>query len=233
MGPAIDTAEDATAYKHRQLSFAVGRAKGDVEAHDKHHPVTVLGWWDIAFREDYDQPSGLRITVSRAVAYLSGMLGTIAQDPEQDWPEFAREVRSCRSHLEAVLHDGEQVERGAPCPTCCDDEREEGDPEPPALVLKRAQDTSGAKDRWVCRRCKGRWTVAEYRLRVGQDHLRYADRLTASDMLRQHRIRPGSLTGWAALGKVHKRGKDESGRQLYDVADAVAMRDRRAESDSA
>lgn len=241
-GPAIDTAEDMEAEKHRQMSIAVGRISGDVEPHGQ-HPVTVLGWWDIAFREDYDQPTGLRITVSRSVAYLSSMLGIIAQDPEQDWPVFAREVRACRSHLEAVLHDGEQVEKGAPCPTCRD-EREDGDPEPPALVLQRQdKDTSGAKDRWVCRRDRNhRWSVAEYRLRVGSDHVTYADRLTMRDLPQRTRIPLSTLRKWAArqyLGNVDGEavygppllkacGKSEDGRKLYRVDDALTLRDRSA-----
>ena len=45
-------------------------------------------------------------------------------------------------------------------------------------------------------------------------------------MLDTYRIKPGALRKWAEREQVAKRGKDEQGRQLYDVASAVAMRDR-------
>ena len=48
---------------------------------------------------------------------------------------------------------------------------------------------------------------------------------TAGQMQLKYRIKPGSLRQWANRGKVRKRGRDESGRMLYDVADALALRD--------
>lgn len=240
-GPAIDTADDIEAYKHRQLSIALGRIAGDVEAHGR-DPVTVLGWWDIAFREDYDQPTSLRVTVARSVAYLKATLPRIAQDPTQDWPVFAAEVHACRTHLEAVLHDGEQVERGAPCPDCRD-AREEGDPEPPALVLNRHdRDRTGASDRWVCRACKLRMRPADYRRMVGTDNIRFADRLPAREMATRTGVKLSTIQRWAGRRfkgldendepmydppLLRARGRGDDGRRVYLVADVEELARRR------
>lgn len=51
-------------------------------------------------------------------------------------------------------------------------------------------------------------------------------RFTASQLKETYRIPEGSTRGWASKGLVTKRGKDIAGRQLYDVADALAQRDR-------
>jgi DNA-directed RNA polymerase specialized sigma24 family protein len=240
-GPAIDTAEDIEAHKWRQLSIALGRIVGEPEPHGR-DPLTVLGWWDIAYREDYDQPTGLRITVGRSVDYLRSVLARVAQDPEQDWPVFAAEIHACRSLLEAVLHDGEQVERGAPCPDCRD-AREEGDPEPPALVLKRHEkDRTGASDRWVCGRCRLRMRPADYRRMVGTDNIRYADRLPAREMATRTGVPLGTIQRWAGrrfrgLDKddqpvydpplLRSQGRGEDGRKVYLVAEVERLCDTR------
>lgn len=89
---------------------------------DDRHPLNVLGRWELMLREDYDQPATARITVTAAAAYLERQLPRIAQDDEQDFPLFAREVRKCRKHLESVLATLVRPERGAPCPECTSDE---------------------------------------------------------------------------------------------------------------
>lgn len=237
-GPAIDTADDIEFFKNRQLSIAMGRIAGDVEPHGR-DPVTVLGWWDIAFREDYGQPTGMRVTVARSVAYLKATLPRAAQDPEQEWPVFAREVHACRTLLESVLHDGEQVERGAPCPDCRD-AHEEGDPEPPELVLKRHEkDRSGASDRWVCGRCRLRMRPGDYRRMVGTDNIRYADRLPAREMSTRTGIPLSTIQRWAGRRfkgldaddepiydppRLRSPGRGDDGRKVYLVADVEALR---------
>lgn len=195
----------------------------DLPVEDEHHPLFVLGTWDMLLRESYDQPTGLRLTLSRAADYLAGQLDRFAQDPEQDFSQFAGEIRACRRHLEAVLHDSRTPELGAPCLVC---------PLPAPRLVKRyahwcdrpdcerEHDATGAKDEWRCPDCGSVWSEADYRLRVGWDALENAEVLTAADMLTVHGIKPSSVTAWATLGKVRRRGKSHDGRTLYDVADA-------------
>lgn len=59
---------------------------GWIVEYGEHHPLDVLGRWDLMLREDYAQPTSDRCTVSSASAYLDRMLGTIAQD----FPLFAQ-----------------------------------------------------------------------------------------------------------------------------------------------
>lgn len=141
-----------------------------IEDDDEEHPYLVLGRWDMMIREDYGHPSDERVTIANAAAYLDRQLGRIAQDEEQDFPLFAREVRTCRNHLERVLRTAASRQRGAPCPDCTSPDDGVG----PRLVreyghwcededcerLHYADDTA---DRWVCPRNRAHeWTPKAY-----------------------------------------------------------------------
>lgn len=191
---------------------------GALEPSDPHHPLTVLGTWDFMLREDLNQTTELRVTVSRSVDYLSGLLTWLAQADDQDFPLFAEEIRVCRVHLENVLHEGDRAELGVECPDC--------ETSAPRLVLHRGSDPSGVRDEYRCPADRDhKWTIAEYRKWVADDYLANARRLTASQIRTAHRVPEGSTRAWAALGKVDKRGRDHSGRVLYDVAQVLALRD--------
>lgn len=191
-----------------------------LEDDDPHHPYSVLGRWDFMLREDYDQPTGEKVTVTRSAAYLDGLLTRIAQDDEQDWPLFASEIADCRGHLETVLHDSRAPEKGRPCPVCSTED-EPG----PSLVKRYADhDTTGATDTWRCAWDAAHvWSEADYRMKVATDYLDNADRLTATQMHDAYDVRPGSLRGWASKGLIRKRGRDHTGLTLYDVADTLAV----------
>lgn len=93
-------------------------ACGLLEPDDELHPYSLLTRWQAMLTEDYGHPVPERYTVADACAYLERNLHVVAQDPEQDFSLLAREVRRCRQHLESVLHNSHQPERGAPCPEC-------------------------------------------------------------------------------------------------------------------
>lgn len=148
-GPAPDTTDDIRAYANRQSSIAMGRVDGKVEATAR-HPLNVLGWYEMAIREDYDHPSTLRITVDRAAEYLNEQLQRFANDPEQDFPEFVQSVQQCRAHMSAVLHDHDQGDRAnVGCFDC-------------KGSLERRLTNKGFEDVWTCRRCDRVYTYAEY-----------------------------------------------------------------------
>lgn len=154
-------------------------ARTAMEDDDEQHPYTVTTRWQMMLAEDYAHPLPAVLTTAEAVAYLSRYAGKVANDPDQDWSLFAREVRSCRSHLEAVLHNSRAAERGAPCAACRQD-----NPDAPAPRLLREYghwcveedcdqlhylDTSG--DRWVCPRDRThRWSEDDYRRWVADWH---------------------------------------------------------------
>lgn len=232
LGPSADP----EAWRNRAMSALRGRVDAGYleDCRDESHPLWVLGTWEQLYREEFDQPSDLRQTIARAGDYLERQMARMAGCEEVPFEDFARDVRGCRGHLEDVLHDGEQVETGAPCPVC----RERGE-YAPALVLDRAdKDPTGAGDKWRCSRCKTWWSEADYRLRVGEEHLEHADELTASDMVARTRVPASTIRRWAATTtrringetveippKLRPSGRSHDGRKLYRVADVLALRD--------
>lgn len=136
---------------------------------DEHHPYSVLTRWEFMLREDYEQPRYAPSTITSAADYLLGKLTKLAQDPDQDWGLFSREIRKCRAHMESALHDSQVAERGAPCPTCAESkhfirlQREYAHwcSEPDC---ERIHFDTDEGDRWTCPRNREHWwTEAAYR----------------------------------------------------------------------
>ena len=212
LGPSADP----EAWRNRAMSAMRGRIDSGYldDCRDEQHPLWVLGTWEQMYREEYDHPSDLTQTIERAGDYLERQMNRMAEDESVPFEDFARDVRGCRGHLEDILHDGEQVETGAPCPKCG------------RALVKSYGKTSGF-DRWDCpsRRCATWFLDVEYRRWVSDDYRANSDKLTAPDIEAQYEVKATSVRAWASLGKVKKRGKDDSGRQLYDVADVVRLKD--------
>lgn len=232
-GPAADP--EAWSW-HKVSAREQGREMWEDD--DPRHPISVLGAWDFMLREDYDLPTGLAITVARAVDFLDGILTRLAQDSEQDWPMFSAEVAACRAHMESVLHDSRRPEQGAACPEC---KRENRHPRP--LVRKYADhDKSGASDRWVCPvEPSHEWTEAGYRLRVAGEYVAHATELPVALLAERIGVPTGTIRRWAAKQRVAVQGqaayeeppllkpvgRSEDGRKLYSVEQAEALRDER------
>lgn len=85
---------------------------------DQHHPLSVLGTRTMMLAEDYDLDLPPVLDLAYAAAFLERNLTKVAQDENQEFARLAREIRTCRKHLEAVWHDSQTPERGAFCPTC-------------------------------------------------------------------------------------------------------------------
>jgi hypothetical protein len=161
---------EANLPESRQLAAAEALLEDD----DERHPYNVLTRWQAMIREDYRQPlvdkngEPLPYTIANSAGYLSGQLGRIAQDDEQDFPLFAREIRKCARHMESVMATTVRAERGAPCPECVGGERK-----PERLVREyghwceredcRQQfhydDDSG--DKWICPIDRSHWWAHE------------------------------------------------------------------------
>jgi hypothetical protein len=171
------------------------------------HPLYVLGSWDSVWREalDHDEPLG-RVELAATVDYLDRTMSYMADFPHVPFEDFARDLRRCVAHLEAVLHDGEQVDRGAPCMTC-------------HAPLERAWGDDESGDGWKCPRCRERSTEAQYRFAVAHLHREEATELTDRDMEIRTGIKAGTIRVWANRGLVKRRR--DSGRTLYTVADVV------------
>lgn len=211
------------------LPFATDYRQGWCEfprRQDAQHPYSTLGKWDLALRETYGPATDLRITVSRAADYLTGLLaGTFPHIRE--FEEFAREVASCRMYLEAVIHDSRTPEKGRPCPRCAE-VAEDG--KGPRLQKRWAAGDDehtkrGDNDTWHCPDEPAHWwTERDYRDKVEADYEQHAEKLTASAITRVYGVAEGTVRQWAAREKVRKRGTDQAGRMLYDVGDVVCMK---------
>lgn len=171
------------------------------------HPYTVLGGWDLVWRDAWEQDAAGRPTISDLVEYLDRNLHRASGDDLMPFEDFARDVRGCRTHLEVVLHDGEQVDRGAPCMTC-------------HRPLTRIWGDDTSRDGWECQRCRTTSTEAQYRFAVMADHEQNADWLTAEAMERRTAVKAGTVRVWASKGWVKKRRHSE--RTEYAVADVAA-----------
>lgn len=123
-------------------------AMANLEEDDKRHAERLVTTWARMMAEDYHHPLPERMTMSWCVEYLDRNLHRIAQDTEQDFPLLRRELKKCRQHLEAVLHNDEQRDRGAPCPDCV--ANEDG---VPRLVRDYAHGVKHDRyDQWRCPR---------------------------------------------------------------------------------
>lgn len=188
---------------------------------DEKDVLFALVTWEDMIREERDQPTDLRPTVERAVAYLRDSLDWCLSDDENGDIRFLgidqmqTELREIRGRLESVLHEGVRPDRGVPCLQC-------------GVLLTKEWGDDEDEDRWRCRNddC-GVSTVAgdELNLAVKGIARPYASWLTATDMAAEYRIPVGTLQSWATRGKVRKRKDFDSGRMTYNVADALVQRD--------
>ena len=147
-----------------------------VEDDDEHHPHRVLATWTHMLTEDYGHDMPPAASLTWCAAYLDRTLHRLAHDDAQDFPLLARELRNCRQHLEAVLHNDDRPDRGVPCPRCVD----EGTANPKHVRLRReyghycaneectrinhADDTA---DVWRCPKVREHWwSHADYDARL-------------------------------------------------------------------
>jgi hypothetical protein len=200
------------------------------------HPLTVTWWWNECYREALEHPptpaigprydtSGKRIPdfgVADLIDYLDHHLTAIATLPDVPFEDLGRDLRQCVAHVERVLHDGEQVETGAPCMTCRGSlvRVYEGDELP--WAHRDGSKPRASEDVWACARCREWRDDGEYRLNVADVHRDNADWLTDQEMEIRTGIRAGTIREWArdreGRGMLVAKRRD-SGRTVYAVAD--------------
>lgn len=204
LGPVADP----EAHGHMEASVAAGRVSPDylADAIGETHPVWVLGTWSMVWRDALDHDTAELVTIPEAVDYLDRTMTYMGGYEHVPFEDFARDLRRCRAHMEAVLHDGEQHDRGAPCMTC-------GTP------LERVWGSDTKADGWTCPRCKRTSTEAQYRFAVAHLHREEATELTDRDCEIRTGVRAGTIRVWANRELVKRRR--DSGRTLYDVSDVM------------
>jgi transposase-like protein len=200
---------------YRRMSALAGRINAAWldDCRDEQHPNWVVGTWEILARDHLNQPRDYDPTLTEASNYLDNQLHHLAQDEEFDFASLAQDLRDCARHLEEVLRDGTRPQTGATCPSCG------------RADLEKHYGNTEAEDRWTCPRCAQQWTEHDYRIRIGAIYIGVAPALTASQIRQAYRIPEATVRKWAQRGRVTKRGTDNDGRMLYDVADVIACRD--------
>lgn len=186
------------------------------------HPLWVLGRWDMEVTEHLGHRRTRKVKIRSAAAYLDSNLTWLAVDPSFDIALFAAQVADCRSHLEHVVHEGEQIETGAPCMTC--------------RVPLRLVRTTG-EDRWTCPRCRERSTESQYHFALRADFVDNSPLLNADDMATRTGVPSSSVRAWANVVRVQADGEAPEdlppllrpagrmhGRIVYRVADVEAIR---------
>jgi hypothetical protein len=207
LGPAADW----EAANHVEASVLAGRLPADWIDHADHelHPLIVLGGWESVWREEFEHEDTKRQTVADAGAYLDRNLSRASSWPHVPFEDMARDLRRCRSHMEAVLHDGEQVDRGAPCLSCG------------ALLEKRWDVGQLGRDGWACPRCHQLHTADQYDFAMRHAYLEHAEWLTAEQMTQRTGVRRGTVIEWARRKHVRKRTAPITGLVEYAVADVL------------
>jgi hypothetical protein len=148
LGPSADP----EAWRNRAMSAMRGRIDAGYldDCRDEQHPLWVLGTWEQLYREEFDHASDLTQTIERAGDYLERVMHRAAESEEVPFDDFARDVRGCRGHLEAVLADSNQ---GDPANIGCFE---------CGSKIERRLTATGFEDHWTCRSCRRRYTYAEY-----------------------------------------------------------------------
>lgn len=204
LGPAADP----ESWGHVEASVTCGRLPVEWQAaDDERHPRFVLGTWEMVYRDAFDQQTDALVTIHDAADYLDRQLTRAAAEPWVPFEDFAKDLRACVGHIEAVLHDGEQVDRGAPCMKC-------------GRALERTWGMDANKDGWKCTRCNTTSTEAQYRFAVAHLHREEATHLTDRDMQLRTGVKAGTVRVWARRGLVERR--TDGGRVVYSVAQVEA-----------
>ena len=214
LGPVADP----EALGHMRASVNVGRIPADwlEDADHDLHPLLVLGTWMEAYCEAFDHSEPARITVASSASYLDRNLVYASTFVDVPFEDFARNLRQCRTHMERVLHDGEQVETGAPCMTC-------------RVPLRRVyagnelpwSHRDGSKPRanedvWACAKCREWRDDKGYRLNVSELHQNHAEWLTAAEVEEMTGVKAPALRKRVERGDL--RSRRDSGRTVYDAA---------------
>jgi hypothetical protein len=206
LGPVADP----EAWGHVEASVQSGRLDTDwVEAGGGDlHPLTVLLSWQMVARDALDHNEAPDSELATAVDYLDGNLTYLGGYEHLPFEDMAHELRRCLTHLEAVLHDGEQRDTGAPCLDC-------------RIPLVREWGQMAASDGWRCPKCRVWRSDEDYRRNVADLHGTHATHLTDRDMEIRTGIRAGTVREWARRGDVTRRL--ESGRTVYAVCDVIEL----------
>jgi len=213
------------------------------------HPATVLGGWDMLWRQyldhdpEYDDHDNEIQTIESTSTYLLRNLTYMAQAKDTDlgidFPAFARAVRRSREWLEEVLRTGTAPTRML-CTICGEttveriyDTTDEGTPFEETRLEKVYDDV------WQCKSCGQTWDPKAYTADAKKAFAKDATRLPIRELSQRIRVPAGTIRTWTSRTRVvlpdgtirmdpprlRSVGKWVDGRMLYSVEKAERLRD--------
>lgn len=198
---------------------------------DEHHPLTFAWWWNECWREAFDHDEtpavGADYGVRELVAYLDRNLAYAADQPDLPFEDFARDAAACRRHLEQVLHDGDQVETGAPCLTCGKRLRRVYERDELPWTHRDGSSPLAATDGWACAHCREHRDQETYGLNLADELRDKADWLTADEAAIKFNLSPGTVRSLGRKGGP-VRSRRYAGRAEFHSGDLAARPTRQA-----
>lgn len=193
-------------------------------------------------------------TTWSSARFILEHLTTMAQLPEEesDFDQLAEEVADSRHWLEDVLRLGDRPDRAGLCPMCKKERLvKDWDPEDEGTAYTPERDGKAYGDLWYCpnSECGQTYSPEEYGDRLNRMWVDGADRLPAAELAHRIRVPRSTIRDWASTRtrivtparvvdgelvdavketippRLRSCGRDGSGRKLYRVKDAEALRD--------
>lgn len=189
LGPTADP----EAWGHVTASIAAGRIPTDwrllpddwtTTATDENHPLLVLGDWEMIYRDALGHATIECQSIVLAAGYLNRHLTEAAAEQWVAFEAFAKAVDKSRAFVEGLLHDGEQIDQGAPCLTC-------------GQRLERIWGATSKDDMWRCQRCREDHSDTRYALAMKAEYIAKATWLTDADMQTRTGVKASTIRSWA------------------------------------
>ena len=208
-------------------------------------PLQLLLFWSEAWRLELDMefapsPGRAYPSIATEANFLANAdVLAWAWDNEPHFGDYADDVHSALTTMEALLAEGYRSERGVPCLSAeCDgahlvrptaERRDvqwcEGHDGVCTLPHEHCRhDRGGLRDVWVCPSCDRRYEAEDYWRAVAHAAYVNAEWLPLEQAMTRTGAPRGSIQGWATRGQVARRRDPDSGRTVYRVADIEARR---------
>lgn len=167
------------------------------------HPVNVLGSWALLIREERNQPTDLKQTLSRSMDYITGSLDWMLSTDEcgdavfLPVTEVAADLAKVKRAMENILKSGKRAERVRV--TCTNEQCAEK----PRLVKDY-----GAQARWDvhrCPKCKKRYDEREFKKARSENYRSKGTEKFVSAHLAKTAIKADRRTFWSWMDRLQTR----------------------------
>lgn len=206
---------DIEAFGYRQLSALFGRTDADsVEVDDLETPLALLASWEDVLREERDQPTYLKASISGAAKYIRDSIEwMLSYDENGDMrfiaiDDLADQLGKVRRQMENILKDGARAHlTRVHCIV------EDCDAKPRLMKMWSAR---VEWDAYKCPGCDTRYDKAQYEMAKAQalwskGAARFISQIEASDAAE---VPLTTVSSWAARDNVQTQRDPDSGSLL-------------------